>query len=182
MTIGIISDTHGNLQGWERAWELVLKDADVIVHCGDLLYHGPKFKPAEAYDPKALADAINACGKPVLIARGNADAEVDQLVLQVPIQQPYAFAQVEGTRLLVAHGHLMTPEQLGALCPRWGINFLFTGHTHVPGVTVHGGYVHMNPGTPTYPLNPDPGQRVPTCGVVRGGEAWLVNLVTGERL
>ena len=57
--IGIISDTHGNLHAWELAWDLVLRDCDLICHCGDLLYHGPKFKPAEAYNPKALADALN---------------------------------------------------------------------------------------------------------------------------
>lgn len=182
MIIGVISDTHGNLGGWERAWEHVLRDADLIVHCGDVLYHGPKFKPAEAYDPRALAEAINAAGKPVLIARGNADSDVDQLVIEAPMQQPYLFAQVEGLRLLATHGHLMTPEQLIPLCQQWRVDFLLTGHLHVPGVTQHPALIHMNPGTPTYPLDPDASKRRPTCGVIRDGQAWLVDLNTGERL
>jgi hypothetical protein len=180
MTIGVISDTHGNLWGWQRAWELVLGEADVVIHCGDLLYHGPKFKPAEAYDPKALADAINAAGKPVLIARGNADADVDQLVLQVPIQQPYVFTQLEGLRLLAAHGHLMSPDDLGAMCLHWGVDFLLTGHTHVPLLRDLGGCLHLNPGTPTYPLDADESKRRPTCAVIRDGQATILDLRTGD--
>ena len=34
MKIGIIADTHGNFEGWRRAWEF-LHDSDVIFHCGD---------------------------------------------------------------------------------------------------------------------------------------------------
>ena len=182
MTLAIISDTHGNLAGWQRAWELVLRDADLIVHCGDLLYHGPKFQPAEAYDPQALAEAINACGKPVLVSKGNGDSEVDQLVLDIPIQQPYAFAQIEGTRLLAAHGHLTPPEQLAPLCEQWGVKWLLTGHTHVPSITRHATFTHINPGTPTYPLDPDPTKRRPTCALIEGDDAWLVDLATGDRL
>lgn len=182
MTIGLISDTHGNVWGWERAWELVLRDADVILHCGDLLYHGPKFKPAEAYDPKLLAERINAAPQPVLIARGNGDSEVDQLVIDAPIQSPYLFAQIEGTRILATHGHILTPEQLDPLCRKWGVHFLLTGHTHVPAVTAQEGYVHINPGTTTYPLSPEESKRRPTCGVIRDGRVTLVDLGTGEAL
>ena len=106
MKIGVVSDTHGNLQAWQEAWDLCLHEADLIFHCGDVLYQGPKFKPAEGYDAGALAAALNACPTPILLARGNADAEVDQLVLEIPAQAPYAFAQVEGVRLLASHGHL----------------------------------------------------------------------------
>ncbi len=182
MKIGLIGDTHGNLWGWERAWELVLKDADIIVHCGDVLYHGPKFKPAAAYDPKALAEAINSVDKPVLIARGNGDSEVDQLELDMPSQQPYLFAQIEGTRLWATHGHLMKPEDCGELCRKWGVQYLLTGHTHVPAVNRHEGYVHINPGTTTYPLDPDESKRRPTCGYILDGEVRLVDIGTGEEL
>ena len=182
MNIGLISDSHGNLWGWERAWELVLHDADIIIHCGDVLYHGPKFKPVEAYDPKALAEAINAADKPVLVAKGNGDSEVDQLVLDMPIQQPYLFAQIEGTRLLATHGHIMTPEDLAPLCEKWRVDYLLTGHLHVPSVSCHEKYTHINPGTTTYPLDPDESKRRYTCGVIQDGEVWLVDLTTGERL
>jgi len=107
---------------------------------------------------------------------------VDQLVLDVPIQQPWVFAQVEGIRLLATHGHLQTPEALGPLCEKWGVHFLFTGHLHVPVVVHHGRYTHINPGTPTYPLDPDAGKRRPTCAFIQNTEVGLVDLGTGERL
>jgi len=104
MRIGVISDTHGNLAGWERAWEVALADADLVVHCGDLLYHGPKFAPAPGYDPQGLAAALSRCSVPLVVVRGNADADVDQLVLEFPAGQRLALAHVDGTRFLVAHG------------------------------------------------------------------------------
>ena len=182
MKIGLISDTHGNLWGWERAWELALKDADLIIHCGDMLYHGPKFRPADAYDPKALAEAMNAAAMPVLVARGNGDSDVDQLVLDFPVQQPYLFTQVEGVRLLASHGHLMTPEQLLPLCEKWGVQYLLTGHLHVPSITLHGPVTHINPGTTTYPSSAEESKRRPTCGVIQDGAVWIVDLTTGERV
>jgi putative phosphoesterase len=182
MLIGVIADTHGNLAGWQRAWELGLRDADLIIHCGDLLYHGPKFAPVEAYAPKALAEAINGCGKPVVVAKGNGDSEVDQLVLEVPIQQPYALVVVEDQRLLVTHGHLLTPEELAAVAEKWDLAFLLTGHTHIPTCRRLGPAVHLNPGTVTYPLSPDPQLRRPTFALIRDGRPEVIDLSTGQRL
>ena len=164
--IGIISDTHGNLRAWEIALDLVLKDCDLICHCGDLLYHGPKFKPAEAYDPKALAEALNACPIPLVVTKGNADAEVDQLVLNFPLQQPYTVALVQETRLLVTHGHLLPLETVIAQCQTWGLEYLLTGHVHVPICARYGALTHINPGSPTYPLSPDESLKRPTCAAI----------------
>ncbi len=150
MKIGIIADTHGNVAGWDGAMEVALGGSDLIVHCGDVLYHGPKFAPAEAYDPQVLATRINECEVPVLIARGNGDSDVDQLVLDVPLQSPYVFAQVEGLRILAAHGHIQSPDELVPLAQRWRIDLLLTGHLHTPSLTDHGDLLHVNPGTVTY--------------------------------
>ena len=95
MKIGIIADTHGNVEGWEQAFAL-LKDSDYIFHCGDLLYHGPRFEPTPSYNPKALAEAFNVCPVPIIFVKGNGDSEVDALFVQSPIQSPYVFAQIEG--------------------------------------------------------------------------------------
>jgi putative phosphoesterase len=182
MKIGIIADTHGNLAGWDSAMEVALSGSDLIVHCGDVLYHGPEFVPAEGYDPMALAGRINASETPVLIARGNGDSDVDQLVLDVPLQSPYVFAQVEGLRILVAHGHIQPPEELVPLAQRWGIDLLLTGHSHVPSVARHGELVHVNPGTVTYPLAPDEALRRRTCAVWEDGEVAHFDLQDGRRL
>ncbi len=182
MKIGIIADTHGNVAGWDAAMGVALTDSDLIVHCGDVLYHGPKFAPAEAYDPMALAGRINDSTTPVLIARGNGDSDVDQLVLDVPLQSPYVFAQVEDLRILAAHGHIRPPEELVPLARKWGIDLLLTGHLHVPSVTRYDGLVHVNPGTVTYPLSPDGPLQRRTCVTWEDGAITHFDVERGEPL
>ena len=41
MKIGVLSDTHGSLFYFEKALEC-LSDCDVLLHAGDVLYHGPR--------------------------------------------------------------------------------------------------------------------------------------------
>lgn len=182
MKLALIADTHGNLGGWQRALELAGAGADLIVHCGDVLYHGPKFEPVEGWGPRGLAEAINECPVPVLIARGNGDSEVDQLVLDVPLLSPYAFAQIEGLRLLVTHGHLQPLEEMVALARKWGIDLLLTGHTHVPMVERHGDLIHVNPGTVTYPLARDEARQRCTCAAWQDGTVTHFDVDTGETL
>ena len=181
MYIGIVSDLHGNLAGWERAMEL-LQGCEVLFHCGDLLYHGPRFDPVPAYNPKALAEAMNACPAPLLIAKGNADSEVDALFVHQPIQSPYVFAVIAGRRFLATHGHLEPPEKLLELAQRWGIRYLLSGHFHVPHITRHDGLVHINPGTPTYPLAKDEKLCRPTCARIVDEVVEVLDLATGEGL
>jgi len=85
MRIGFISDTHGGLAGWQEAMAGPFAEADLIIHCGDLLYHGPRNPMPKGYDPAALAQAMNASPAPLLIARGNCDSDVDQLANEAMI-------------------------------------------------------------------------------------------------
>jgi len=180
MKLGIIADTHGNVEGWERAWQVALEGSDAILHAGDVLYHGPKFDPAPHYGPRDLAAALNQCPVPIIVARGNGDSDVDQLVLQVPVQSPYALVQWEGLRIVVAHGHLASPQELLPLAERWGVGLLVTGHTHVPAVARQGSVLHVNPGTVTYPLAQEPGLQRRTCAVWEDGQVTHFDAETGE--
>lgn len=182
MRIGVVSDTHGDFAAWRRAFEAVLADCDMIIHCGDVLYHGPKFAPGPGHGPKDLADHINGLDVPVLIVKGNGDSEVDTLVIDAPIQSPYVLAQIEGKRFLVTHGHLQPLDHLLVLSKRWGIDYLLTGHLHVPNLRVVEGVTHLNPGTTTYPLAKDAALAVPTCAFVEDGQVCIVNLETGAEL
>lgn len=182
MKIGIVSDTHGDFEGWQRAWEMVLSECDVIFHCGDILYHGPKFDPGPGHAPKKLFAALNDLSVPLIIVRGNGDSEVDSMVLDTPIQSPYAFAQIEGTRYLAAHGHITPAEELVDLAAQWGVDYLLTGHLHVPSVETAGGVTHINPGTTTYPLAKQPDLAVPTCAYIEDDQVTVLNLQTGEPL
>lgn len=181
MKIGIVADTHGNLAGWEQAFAL-LKDSDLIFHCGDLLYHGPRFDPAPGYAPRALAEAFNACPVPLLFVRGNGDSEVDTLFVQSPIQAPYAFAQVEGLRIVATHGHLEPLDKCLERAQQWGVDYLFTAHLHVPHLGRHGKLTHLNPGTVTYPLSADSRLARRTCAAIVDGEVYFWDVETGERL
>lgn len=182
MKIGIIADTHGNVAGWDAAIDVALAGSDLIIHCGDVLYHGPKFEPTDSYDPMALAGRINASEVPVLIARGNGDSDVDQLVLEVPVQSPYCFAQIGGVRILAAHGHIQAAEELVPLGQRWGIDLLLTGHVHVPVHARYGDLRHVNPGTVTYPLAPDGPLQRRTCAVWQDGEITHFDIESGDAI
>lgn len=180
MKIGVVSDTHGDFQAWQRAWEMVLSDCELIFHCGDILYHGPKFDAGPGHAPKKLFAALNDLPLPLLIARGNSDSEVDSMVLEAPIQSPYAFAQIESSRYLCAHGHITPAAELMDLAQQWNVDYLLTGHLHVPSIETADGVTHMNPGTTTYPLAEEPDLAVPTCAYLEDGQAKVINLETGE--
>ena len=182
MKLGIISDTHGNLAGWQRAWEVALAHTDLIIHCGDLLYHGPKFAPAPGYDPKGLAAALNACAVPLIVVRGNADADVDQLVLEFPAGQRLALVRMDGVQLLVAHGDSPSADELARSAARWGVQYVLTGHLHVPSVRTHEGVTLLNPGTPTYPLATEDHLRRATCATIADGVITFYDLEAGGPL
>lgn len=181
MKIGIIADTHGNLAGWEQALKII-GDSELIFHCGDLLYHGPRFEPSAGYAPRALAEAFNACMVPIIFVRGNGDSEVDALFVQAPIQSPYAFVQMEGVRFLATHGHHEPLEKTVELARKWRIDYLLTAHLHVPSVTRYEGLVHINPGTVTYPLAEEKRLAQPTCAAIVEGKVKVWAVETGEAL
>ena len=151
MKIGIISDTHGCEKRWALAYEKYFHDADLIIHAGDVLYHGPRNPMKEDYNPAGLAEKINASAPPVLICRGNCDSEVDQLVLRTPIQAPYAYAFAGGRRRIVAtHGHLIESdvakdEAARVMCA----DVFITGHIHTNVLEKRGATVFVNPGSPS---------------------------------
>ena len=74
MKIGIISDTHGCHERFSLAFDKYFKDADMIIHAGDVLYHGPRNPMLSDYNPAKLAEKLNACSMPVVICRGNCDS------------------------------------------------------------------------------------------------------------
>ncbi len=157
MRIGVISDTHGSLAAWERAIR-VLGDVDILLHAGDVLYHGPRNPLPEGHDAKHLAEAMNAYDGRLVVARGNCDADIDQLVLAVPIQAPYALVVTEGRYIMVHHGHLVAGDDAAEMMRRYRLDLIVTGHTHVPGIErpFHDGRgLILNPGSPALPKTRD---------------------------
>ena len=99
MKFGIISDTHGHELAWADAVSKFFGGAEMILHAGDVLYHGPRNPRKTDYNPAGLVERINTSNVPVVIARGNCDSSVDESCLDVPICAPYAFVKLSITRL-----------------------------------------------------------------------------------
>jgi putative phosphoesterase len=177
--IGVVSDTHGSLTAWQKALDGPCRDADLILHAGDVLYHGPRNPFPREYKPADLAVAINNCPIPLLIARGNCDTEVDQAVLTVPLQSPYLLVQEGGKRIMVTHGHAASLDEQVRWAARCGVDLLITGHTHVPVLQRFDAILHLNPGSLSLPKQPEP---IPTLALIEGEWVKVVELESGREI
>jgi len=181
MKIGVISDTHGIVPAWHKAMN-IFANADLILHAGDVLYHPPRIGFTPGYDIPGLVQLINSSPVPVVIARGNCDAEVCEELLELPVMSPYAFAQVANLRIVVQHGHNLSAEQMRRLAGQYRAHIFITGHTHLPAIERIEGTIHLNPGSPSHPKLERGGGSIPTVGLIAEGKAQVVELDTGKEI
>ncbi len=180
MKIGVISDTHGDAKAWEMAYDKFFHDADRILHAGDFLYHGPRNPMAPGYGPSKLVELINECPVPIIASFGNCDSFVDTSVLNIPLADPYAFAELDGHRILVTHGHLTEEDgEKNALARRMKVDIFVSGHTHVGGIEKRDDTIFLNPGSPSLSKRQDGRQ---TVAVIENGTITVYDLYTGEAL
>jgi hypothetical protein len=170
MKIGIMSDTHGSLTAFQKVLD-AFGPCDFILHAGDVLYHGPRNPLPDGYNPRELAEAINRLEVPFIAAAGNCDAPIDQVLICVPIQSPYALFCTNKFRVLVNHGHEKSEEELLGLSAKWGINILVTGHTHVKRLEKKNGIIMVNPGSCALPKD-----SIPSAAVMDEREIKLINI------
>ena len=177
MKIGLISDTHGYVDAWNKALAL-FGEIDFAIHTGDILSSGPFNPRLESYQPAELAKAMNVAPFPILFARGNCDAEIDAQVLNHPIQSPYAFTLVDGLRMLATHGHLHSEEELAELGRRYRLHLIVRGHTHIKGIQKVGDIYLVNPGSAALPKDET---GVPTAGLLEGvGDGFSLEIISLE--
>ena len=148
MKIGIISDTHGCARTWEKVYNSYFMGCELIIHAGDILYHGPRNDIPAEYNPKQLTEMLNDCSIPMIVAAGNCDADVDGMVLTMPIQSPYAYIMIEGVPIVVNHGHNLTEQTKQEMAVKFKAALFITGHTHVALLEKHNGIIYLNPGSP----------------------------------
>lgn len=177
MLLGIISDTHGSVKAWEDALNGPFRGVDLILHAGDVLYHGPRNPLPHSYDPSELADLINQCPIPVLIAKGNCDSEVDQMVIDIPLQAPYLITEQPLGRILVTHGHTYGDEAIQSMIENFSVDIWIAGHTHVPVLEQRGAAVYLNPGSPALPKGTGPLRSV---ALVTEKDIRLLDLDSGK--
>ena len=166
MRIGVISDTHGGLKSWQDISKGVFSEVDLVIHAGDVFYHGIKNPQPEGYDTLALARALNDFPLPILICKGNCDSEVDQLAVDIPIQSPYLVCQFDKLRILVHHGHLLAEQEVERLVARWDCGIYICGHTHIPRLERRENVLFLNPGSPALPK----GDGIPTVSLIETAE------------
>lgn len=154
MKLMFASDIHGSRSAMEAILHRYQAEgADRLVLLGDLLYHGPRNDLPDQYDPKGVTALLNAHKNELLCVRGNCDAEVDQMVLEFPIQADYAVFDLDGTMAFVTHGHLFNT---GCLPPHKPGDLLIHGHTHVLTVQEKDGMTYINPGSAALPKEGNP--------------------------
>lgn len=151
MKIGIMSDSHGNVSAFREAME-ILKDVQIILHSGDILAPGPKNPILDGYNPPNLSDEINKSEIPFIFAKGNCDSDVDDMLINFPVQSPYAFVVIDGIRILVEHGHRHNDEGRIEIAKRMKIDIVISGHTHIPKLERAGNILLVNPGSISIPL------------------------------
>ena len=148
MKIGVVSDTHGCLDNWNKIFSKYFYDVDLIIHAGDVLYHGPRNTIPSEYNPKELAEVLNKINIPMLIACGNCDAEVDTMVLDIPLQSPYINAYINGLTIIATHGHNLNNVSRLFQAKSLNADIFITGHTHIPELTRKDNIIFLNPGAP----------------------------------
>ena len=135
MRLGIVSDTHDNLDHVQQAVELFESHGvDRVVHCGDIV---APFS-ATPFDTDAFEFAA---------VRGNNDGE---WALGNVVDEFGAYLgecgelTVDDTEIAVYHGTNRVLRE--ALADSGNYDYVFHGHTHERTVETHGDTVRVNPG------------------------------------
>lgn len=119
MRIAVISDTHNRLPPQLPA---LLTEADEIWHLGDVC-------------EETVLDELREIGPPLLVVRGNCDAETAW-----PL-----------TLDLTRAGYRIRLEHIPPTLAPPGVDLLLHGHTHVPRQERVGSATFLNPGCLTRP-------------------------------
>ncbi len=146
----IASDLHGSAKYiGQLVQQIRIQQPDQVILLGDLLYHGPRNKLPDGYDPVEASELINSFGEKVLFCvRGNCDAEVDQTLIKFPIMSEYETLDVGSHRIFFTHGHHYNAENLP---PIGSCDTLIHGHTHIPCRVRSHGVLVCNPGSVSIP-------------------------------
>lgn len=167
MRILFLSDIHGSLPALQQV--LAYYDAhhyDLLVLLGDLLNYGPRNGLCSGLDPQAIAEELNRRAQNIIAVRGNCDSEVDQMLLQFPIQSTYSMLVDSGIRFFLTHGHVYNEKHMpeGPCC-----DVFVYGHTHLQTLKEANAEtstpVILNTGSPTFPK----GGNLPTFATYSNG-------------
>ena len=103
----IASDLHGSAYYCKKMVEAFEREgAARLLMLGDLLYHGPRNALTRDYAPKEVIPMLNGLKHKLCCVRGNCEAEVDQMVLDLPVMADYCLLPAGEKLIYAAHGHI----------------------------------------------------------------------------
>lgn len=151
----IASDLHGSVYYCKKMVEAFEREgADRLLMLGDLLYHGPRNDLPRDYAPKEVIPMLNGLKNKLCCVRGNCEAEVDQMVLDLPVMADYCILPAGEKLIYATHGHIYNGKNPPPLAEG---DILLHGHTHVPAWTEFGQRnVCLNPGSLSIPKENSP--------------------------
>ena len=171
----ILSDIHGSAIAARQALSFFEKfNCDKIFLLGDTLYHGPRNPLPAGHGPMGVVEALTPYKESITAVRGNCDADVDLMMLDMPIENEYAVvkdAPAEGApeaTLFLSHGHIFMPEcfpadALETLEPAnlenggRKVDAYLYGHTHIWKLEKNfKGVLLVNPGSTSLPKGGNP--------------------------
>jgi putative phosphoesterase len=165
----ILSDIHGSAIAARQALTFFEKfNCDMIFLLGDTLYHGPRNPLPAGHGPMGVVDALAPYKERIVAVRGNCDADVDLMMLDMPIEDEYAVVRDSNTTLFLSHGHIFMPECFPAdafhtLAPNdlelsaTNVDAYIYGHTHIWKLEKNfKGVLLVNPGSTSLPKGGNP--------------------------
>ncbi len=143
MLVGIISDTHDNIENVRRAAEVFRREkVDLVIHLGDIVAPFTLLELANNVEAPVKAIYGNNCGEKLGLQRvaGIVGAE---------IWEPPKTISLDGRRILLVHGYGSTENTLEivealALSKKW--DAVLYGHTHQARLDYKKGILILNPG------------------------------------
>lgn len=171
----IASDLHGSAYYCKKMVEAFEREgADRLLMLGDLLYHGPRNDLPRDYAPKEVIPMLNGLKNKLCCVRGNCEAEVDQMVLDLPVMADYCILPAGEKLIYATHGHIYNGKNPPPLAEG---DILLHGHTHVPAWTEFGQRnVCLNPGSLSIPKENSPHSYM----ILENGVFYWKDVETGE--
>lgn len=144
MRIGVISDTHDNLQQVAKAVRVFQKlDAGLIIHCGDWV---------SPFVPQYIYSLVPKLAIPIKSVFGNNEGDHYRFLERkakegwdIEFQKEILTLEMDGKKIVVYHGSNKNITE--ALITSKKHDVVLTGHTHDAVIEEIGGVLHINPGS-----------------------------------
>lgn len=121
----IISDIHGSSKFLNKVLDINNK-FDKLIILGDILYHGPRNKLPNGYNPMEVIQVLNNIKDKIISVRGNCDAKIDLELLEFLISD-HKCLDIDNCRVFLTHGDVYNKDNIPSDLK---ISLIIHGHTH----------------------------------------------------